>query len=191
MTNSLFEQELNASLEILRRGGLIVYPTDTIWGIGCDATNKDAVARIFQLKKREDTKSMIVLVAEERDVLYYTASPDLSVFNFIQEQDRPTTVIYEHALHLPDNLTAADGSIAMRIVRDEFCRHLIKRLKKPIVSTSANISGAPAPQHFNEISDEILSGVDHVVKWRQQDTTKAMPSQIIRWENGAPILIRK
>ena len=100
MTNSLFEQELNAALEILRTGGLIVYPTDTIWGIGCDATNKDAVARIFQLKKREDTKSMIVLVAEERDVLYYTASPDLSVFNFIQEQDRPTTVIYEHALHV-------------------------------------------------------------------------------------------
>ena len=96
-----------------------MYPTDTVWGIGCDATNEDAVARIFQLKRREDTKSMIVLVAEERDVLYYTASPDLSVFNFIQEQDRPTTVIYEHALHLPDNLTAADGSIANRNARTD------------------------------------------------------------------------
>ena len=191
MDKEFFEQEMTEALQVLRSGGIILYPTDTVWGIGCDATNEEAVQKIFTLKRREDSKSMIVLVGDERDILYYTASPDLSVFDFIQEQQKPTTVIFEQALHLPNNLVAADGSIAIRIVQDEFCRHLVKRLKKPIVSTSANISGEPTPKIFSEISNAIKQGVDYVVKWRQDDVTPSLPSQIIKWENGLPVFIRK
>lgn len=191
MDKAFFEEEITKALKTLREGGIILYPTDTVWGIGCDATNAEAVQKIFTLKRREDSKSMIVLVADERDILQYTASPDLTVFDFIQEQQRPTTVIFEHALHLPDNLVAADGSIAIRIVRDEFCRHLIKRLRKPIVSTSANISGEPTAKTFSEISNDIKAGVDYIIKWRQDDETPSLPSQIIKWENGQPIFIRR
>jgi len=191
MEKSFFETEVEKTLEVLRTGGVIIYPTDTIWGIGCDATNEESVRRIYQIKNREDSKSMIILVADERDVLQYVATPDLSVFDFIEEQTRPTTIIFEHAIGLPDNLIAEDGSIAIRIVRDEFCRHLIKRLRKPIVSTSANISGQASPKNFSEISDEIKNAADHVVKWRQDDTAIAQPSQIIKWNNdGTRITIR-
>lgn len=191
MSKDFFETEVEAALAVLRRGGTILYPTDTVWGIGCDATNEHAVQKIFAIKKRGDSKSMIILVADEREVLQYTASPDLAVFDFIEQQTRPTTVIFDGAIGFPDTLVAADGSIAMRIVRDEFCRHLIKRLRKPIVSTSANISGEVAPKNFAQISDEIKNGVDHVVHWKQDAETSSPPSQIIRWENGLPIIIRK
>src|SRR5678815_5064719 len=161
MERNFFETQVEGALEMLRRGNIILYPTDTIWGIGCDATNQEAVQRIYQIKNREDSKSMIILVAEERDVLQYVAAPDIAVFDFIEEQTRPTTIIFEQAIGLPDNLIAEDGSVAIRIVRDEFCRHLIKRLKKPIVSSSANISGQPSPQNFSDISNEIKNSVDH------------------------------
>jgi L-threonylcarbamoyladenylate synthase len=176
-----FENEVVQCLEVLKRGGVILYPTDTIWGLGCDATNTEAVKRIYEIKQREDTKSLIILVADEREILQYVAGPDLSVFDFIEQQTRPTTIIFDNAVGLPDNLVAEDGSIAIRIARDEFCRHLIKRLRKPIVSTSANISGQPSPQSFATISKEIKSSVDYVVRWRQEDSTPALPSQIIRW----------
>jgi L-threonylcarbamoyladenylate synthase len=190
MTHSLFDNEVEKALTVLRNGGIILYPTDTVWGIGCDATNEKSVRRIFELKQREDSKSMIVLVAEERDVLQYVAAPDLAVFDFIQQQLRPTTIIYEGAIGLAQNLVAADGSIAMRIVRDEFCRHLVKRLRKPLVSTSANISGEKTPASFASISEEIKKSVDYVVQWRQDDTTSSQPSQIIKWQNGVPVFIR-
>lgn len=191
MNIQLFEQEVEKALQVLRNGGTILYPTDTVWGIGCDATNEKAVRRIFEIKKREDSKSMIVLVAGERDVLQYVAAPDLSVFDFIEEQTRPTTIIYEHAIGLPSNLVAQDGSIAIRIARDEFCRHLIKRLGKPIVSTSANISGESTPQFFKQISPIIKEQVDYPVQWRQDDETPALPSQIIKWNNdGSKVVIR-
>jgi L-threonylcarbamoyladenylate synthase len=191
MEKSFFEQEVEEALKVLRSGNVILYPTDTIWGIGCDATNKEAVRRIYQIKKREDSKSMIILVADERDVLQYVAAPDLSVFDFIEEQTRPTTIIFGHAVGLPDSLIAEDGSIAIRIARDEFCRHLMKRLRKPIVSTSANISGQASPKFFAEVSEEIKSAVDHIVKWRQDDTSIALPSQIIKWNNdGSYTIIR-
>ena len=186
-----FTNDLEESLRILSEGGIILYPTDTVWGIGCDATNEKAIQRIFDLKQREDSKSMIVLVADEREVLQYVAAPDLAVFDFIGQQKRPTTVIFDGAIGFPDNLIAADGSIAIRIVRDEFCRHLIKRLRKPVVSTSANISGAPTPKTFSEITGPIRSGVDHIVQWRQDDTSAALPSQIVKWENGEVSWIRK
>jgi len=184
MEKNFFEKEVEKALEVLRKGGILLYPTDTIWGLGCDATNSEAVRRIYQIKNREDSKSLIILVAEERDILQYVAAPDLSAFDFIEEQSRPTTVIFEHAIGLPDNLVADDGSIAIRIVRDEFCRHLIKRLRKPIVSTSAIISGQPSPKFFAEVSNEIKSAVDYVVQWRQDDATPSQPSQIIKWNNN-------
>ena len=183
MEKNFFETEVEQALEVLRNGGVVLYPTDTIWGIGCDATNENAVKRIYQIKNREDSKSMIILVADERDVLQYVAAPDLAVFDFIEEQTRPTTIIFEHAVGLPGNLVAEDGSIAIRIARDEFCKHLVKRLRRPIVSTSANISGQASPKFFAEISDELKKAVDHVVKWRQDDTTPSLPSQIIKWNN--------
>jgi L-threonylcarbamoyladenylate synthase len=191
MDKVFFETEIEKALAILRAGGIILYPTDTVWGIGCDARNENAVQKIFDLKKRQESKSMIVLVADEREVLQYTASPDLAVFDFIEQQTRPTTVIFDGAIGFPDNLVAADGSVAIRIVQDEFCRHLIKRLRNPIVSTSANISGEPAPKAFKEISEKIKNGVDHIVQWRQDDESFATPSQLIKWQNGQAIFFRK
>lgn len=191
MNKQQFDQEVEKALQVLRNGGTILYPTDTVWGLGCDATDETAVRQIFEIKKREDSKSMIVLVADERDILQYVAAPDPAVFDFIQEQTRPTTIIFENAIGLPTNLVAKDGSIAIRIVRDEFCKHLIKRLRKPIVSTSANMSGEPTPQTYSQISEGIRQQVDHIVQWRQDDDTPSLPSQIIKWNNdGTKTIIR-
>ena len=191
MSKEFFDNEVEKALTVLRNGGTILYPTDTVWGIGCDATNEEAVQKIFALKKREDSKSMIVLVADEREVLKHVAAPDLAVFDFIEQQLRPTTTIYEGAIGLAHNLIAADGSVAIRIVKDDFCRHLVKRLRKPIVSTSANISGGAAPPNFSNISEEIKKGVDHVVQWRQDDNTASLSSQIIKWKDGEIVYLRK
>ncbi|TCZ73325.1 L-threonylcarbamoyladenylate synthase [Flaviaesturariibacter aridisoli] len=188
---AFFESELGAALDCLRCGGTLLYPTDTVWGLGCSALDAAAIDRIYTIKKRPDSKSLIVLVASERDILQYVAAPDLEVFTFMQQQERPTTVIFDGALGLPDNLVAADGSIAIRITRDPFCRALVKRLRAPLVSTSANVSGEPAAAHFSEVSEAIRQGVDHIVRWRQDDVTAAQPSQIIRWEEGAPVFLRK
>ncbi len=182
-----FTTDVEQCLPTLQSGGIILYPTDTVWGLGCDATNPRAVQKIYRLKQREASKSMIVLLAEERDVIRYVAQPDLSVFDYLDETTRPTTVIYKGAIGIADNLIAPDGSIAIRIVKDEFCRHLIKRLKKPLVSTSANISGQPAPAFFNAIAPAIISGVDYVVRYRQNDTTTAQPSAVIRWNDDGTI----
>src|SRR5215813_8053891 len=140
-----FEKDIEQCMMALRGGGLILYPTDTVWGIGCDATNENAAERIYKLKKRSDNKAMIVLVAEERDVLQHVANPDLRIFDYLQEAAKPTTVVYKGGIGLAENIVGKDGSIAIRICRDDFCRHLIKRFRKPIVSTSANISGQPVP----------------------------------------------
>jgi L-threonylcarbamoyladenylate synthase len=186
----LFEQDVQKCLEELHAGGLILYPTDTIWGIGCDATNPEAVKKVYALKQREEAKSLIVLMADEREVLQWVAAPDLAVFDFVAVQSKPTTIIFEQALGLPENLLAADGSIAIRLVQDAFCRHLIKRLRKPLVSTSANISGQASPKNFEEVSDAIKQGVDYIVQWRQQEVQPAQPSQIIRWVTGKVDWIR-
>ena len=187
-----FEIEVGHCIEVLRNGGVILYPTDTIWGLGCDATNETAIRKVYDIKKREDSKSLIVLLAEEREVLQYVAAPDMEVFNFLEEQVRPTTIIYEQAVGLPDNLVATDGSVAIRLVKDPFCRHLVRRLRKPLVSTSANISGEPSPSFFEEISETIKIKVDYIVQWRQDDLTPAKPSQIIKWNNdGTKVVIRE
>jgi len=185
-----FENDIEQCLKVLKDGGLILYPTDTVWGIGCDATNAGAVEKIYALKKRPDEKAMIVLVADEREVLKYVAAPDLQVFDYLQGAKKPTTVIYEGAIGLADNLVAKDGSIAIRICNEDFCRHLIKRFRKPIVSTSANISGAPAAKLFTEISNEIKKGADYIVNYRQDDDTIAKPSSVIKWNNGMVEIIR-
>jgi len=185
-----FENDIEKCLEVVKSGGLILYPTDTVWGIGCDATNEKTVEKIYKLKKRNDEKAMIVLVADEKDIMQYVAAPDLSLFDYLDKTAKPTTVVYDGALGFADNLISKDGSIAIRICKDEFCRHLLKRLRKPIVSTSANISGTPAPKIFNEISDEIKKGVNYIVEYRQNDTNAAQPSSLIKWNNGNVTVLR-
>lgn len=182
-------KDLEAALETLRQGGLILYPTDTVWGIGCNATDPQAIARIYDLKKRSDQKSMIILLADERDLLHYVAAPDIEVWNFLDQVKKPTTVIYENAIGLPDNLVNIDGSIGIRIVNEPFCKHLIKRLGMPIVSTSANISGEPTAAHFASISPAIRKGVDYIVQYRQQDTSPAQPSSVVKWNNNGTVTI--
>ena len=186
-----FSNDIEQCLAVLRKGGTIVYPTDTIWGIGCDATNSEAVEKVIQLKQRPPDKSFVVLMADESDILRYTARPDLEVFNYLERTSKPTTVIYEHAIGLADNVIAEDGSIAIRLVQDEFYRHLIRRFRKPLLSTSANLSGQAAPSDFHEIDKEILKSVDFVVEHRRSESVSASPSSIIKWQgNGKFTIIR-
>lgn len=188
-----FDKDIEQALSVLVAGGLILYPTDTIWGIGCDATNAAAVARVYALKQREAAKSLIVLMADERDIVKYTSAPDLRVFEYLRTVTKPTTVIYEGAIGLADNLVNTDGTIAIRVVKDRdlFCRHLIKRFRKPLVSTSANISGEPSPAFFKDIDLRVIGGVDYVVYHRRDDLTPSEPSAIIKWNaTGVPTIIR-
>lgn len=185
------EQDIEKALEVLHQGGLILYPTDTVWGIGCDATNPVAVEKVYKLKQRSDEKALIVLLADERDILQYVSAVDLSLFDYLEEQTRPTTVIYEGAIGFAENLTGADGSIAIRLCNEPFCRQLLKRFRKPIVSTSANISGEPPARIYAEISEPIRNGVDYIVHYRQDDDTPAAPSQLIKWEDGTVKVLRK
>ncbi len=186
-----FEKDIAPALAVLQAGGLILYPTDTIWGIGCDATNADAVARVYDLKQRAAAKSMIVLMADKRDILRYTSQPDLRIFDYLETVKKPTTIIYDGAMGLAANMISEDGSVGIRLVNEPFCRHLIKRLRKPLVSTSANISGQPSPAFFKEIGEEIKAGVDYIVEYRQQDDTPREPSAILKWNaDGEPTVIR-
>lgn len=184
-----FEYDIEPCLQVLLSGGLILYPTDTVWAIGCDATNVDAVERIYHMKKREHKKAMIVLVAEEKDILTYVTQTDLRIFDYIKGVHQPTTVIYDQAIGLAHNLLADDGSIGIRICRDVFCRQLIKRFRKPIVGTSANISGYPAPISFRDIDALILRGVDYVVNYRRDDTHPGRPSSIVKADKYGGITI--
>jgi len=186
-----FVNDIVNCLDVLKAGGLILYPTDTVWGIGCDATNEMAIEKIYTLKKRSDEKAMIVLVADERDIMQYVAAPDLSLFDYLETKTKPTTVVYDGALGFADNLLGKDGSIAIRICHEEFCRHLIKRFRKPIVSTSANISGIPFPKRFNDIDPAIKQGVDYIVQYRQDDESPAEPSSVIKWDNGKVTVLRE
>jgi L-threonylcarbamoyladenylate synthase len=184
-----FTTDIENSLSVLMKGGIILYPTDTIWGIGCDATNEEAVEKIYALKQRPSVKSLIILVADQREVLKYVANPDLQVFEYLETAEKPTTVIYEGAVGLAENLVNEDGSIAIRIVKEDFCRHLLKRLRKPLVSTSANISSQPPPASFKEINAEIIKGVDYVVQYRQDDAQPASSSTIIRWNQDGTVYV--
>ena len=186
-----FEQDILCCLEVLHKGGIILYPTDTIWGIGCDATNPQAVDKIIGLKQRPPSKSMIVLVADVRDINRYTSRAEPYIAQYLEKTKVPTTVIYEGALGLAENLLGDDGTVAIRIVQEDFCRHLIKRFRKPLVSTSANKSGHEPPKNFNGISKEIVAGVDYTVKYRQHDQTEAKASVLLRFNKvGDPVILR-
>lgn len=183
---------INKTLEVLQSGGTILYPTDTVWGIGCDATNEQAIKRIYEIKQRDDRKSLIILLPEAKDVFKYVANPHPDIISMLSSFKKPTTVIYEQAVGLPQNLINGDGSIAIRIISEPFCKSMLKRFKKPVVSTSANISGMPTPKLFVEISDEIKNSVDYVIPYRQDETTSPPPSQIIKINaNGSINIIRK
>ena len=180
------------ALDVLKKGGVILYPTDTIWGIGCDATNTKAVERIYEIKKREDSKSMLMLVDEAWRLSDYIKDVPEMALQLIEVSDTPLTIIYSHAKGISLKLISEDGSVGIRVTSDEFCRKIIGSLNRPLVSTSANISGRPSPQNFSEISEEILKSVDYVVKWRQEERGKSIPSSIIKIGAGGEIdIIRK
>lgn len=186
----LMEEDITNALAALKKGDIILYPTDAVWGIGADATNPAAVEKIYALKKRADTKAMIVLVPEEKWILDYVAEPAPKVADYIKGIAKPTTVIYEHAKNLAANLIASDGSIAIRICKANFAQLLMQTFGKPIVSTSANISGLPTPKCFNDISLDIIEGVDYVVRTEQEETSLKEPSAIVKWEKDQIIIIR-
>ena len=175
-----FVNDINKCCSVLEEGEIILYPSDTIWGIGCDATNEKAVEKIFNLKNRPDKKSMIILVASENDIYRYVENPDKKIFDYLLNTSKPTTVIYEKAKNIAQNLINIDGTIAIRIVNNDFCKALLTQFKKPIVSTSANKSGEPFPKNFNEISQEIKNGATYIVEHRQNDDTTCQPSSIIK-----------
>ncbi len=185
-------EEINNTLKILQNGGIILYPTDTIWGLGCDATNEEAVKKIYEIKRRIDTKSMLVLVDNENRVQRYVSEmPDLA-WDLIEASDTPMTIIYPEAKNLANSLIPEDNSIGIRVTNDEFCQKLIQRLKKPIVSTSANYAGDASPANFSEISEDIKKEVDYIVNWKQNDKTKHKPSSIIKLGVDSQIkIIRK
>lgn len=174
------KDDLQQALRVLQTGGVILYPTDTVWGIGCDATNKEAVDRIFRIKQREDAKSMLVLLDAAGKLQGYVSEiPDMA-WELIDMAQRPMTIIYPNARNLAQNLLAEDGSIGIRITHERFSQALCAGLRRPIVSTSANISGEPTPKNFAQISKEILSEVDYVVRYRQGEEQEAAPSSIIK-----------
>ncbi len=181
--------DIKACLSILENGGILLYPTDTVWGIGCDATNEAAVSKIFTLKNRIESKAMIVLLEDETELLNYVEDHSFQIFDYIKGIHKPTTVIYPRAKNLAPNLIGEDGSVAIRICKDPFCKTLIKQFGKPIVSTSANISGYPTPMCFNDISLEIIEGVDYVVKYKQDDNEIKQPSAIVKWDTEGNLII--
>ena len=176
----IYEDDIEKSLEALNRGGVILYPTDTVWGIGCDATNRAAVERIYAIKRRSEAQALLTLVSDTDMLAVYAGEVPNVALRLMEEATKPLSIVYPNAKNLAENLIAADGSTGIRIVGDPFCRRLIKEFGKPIVSTSANISGAPAPAIFDEISDEIKAAVDYIVHWRQDDRQPATASSIIK-----------
>lgn len=190
--NKTMENDIQKCLEVLRKGGIILYPTDTIWGIGCDAKNEKAVQRIYEIKKRIDSKSLIILVDHENQLNKYVRDVPAVAWDLIELSEKPLTIIYDDGGSLAPNVLAEDGSVAIRVCKDEFCKKLIYKFGKPIVSTSANISGEPSPNNFSEISSEIKIAVDYIVTWRQHENKKSQPSKIVKLKNNGEIkIIRK
>lgn len=182
-------EDIKKACEVLRVGGLILYPTDTIWGIGCDATNEEAVKKVYELKKRSDNKAMLVLTDSPVKLETYVSEiPDIA-WDLIEVADKPLTIIYSNAKNLAKNLLGEDGSVGIRVTNEEFSRRLCESFRKPLVSTSANVSGEPSPANFSEISEEVKNGVDYIVGYRQDDTQKASPSNIIKLGAGGLVQI--
>ena len=183
------DEDIKNAVEVLNRGGLILYPTDTIWGIGCDATNEEAVRRIYELKNRKDSKALLVLVDNSVKVDFYVDEVPEVAWDLIESSEKPLTVVYNGARNLASNLLADDGSVGIRVTKEAFSHKLCERFRKAIVSTSANVSGTPSPGCFSDISKEILDGVDYIVKYRQNEPAGATPSSIIKLGKGGQVQI--
>lgn len=186
-----FGTDLANALKVLRSGGVILYPTDTIWGLGCDATNVQAVRRIYEIKKRAENKSLIILVNSVPMLERYIDNPPEVALEIAELSEKPLTVVYDRGRSLADGVASEDGSVGVRVCSEPFCDELITGLRKPIVSTSANLSGSSAPAIFDEISEEMKSAVDYVCLWRQDDRSRATPSSVIKVSgNGVVKIIR-
>jgi len=185
-------EAINKAIEVLRSGGIILYPTDTIWGLGCDATNKDAVEKIYKIKKRDDSKSMLVLIDNPAKLnSYIDIVPELA-WDLIDLADKPLTIIYPNAKNLASNIIAHDRTIGIRVTNEDFSKKLCQRFRMPIVSTSANVSGATSPVNFNDIAEEIKTQVDYIVDFRQEESGGSTPSGIIKLGiNGEVTVIRE
>jgi len=188
----MFKQDIEQALDVLRKGGIILYPTDTIWGIGCDATNAEAVDKVNKLKGRTQDKNLIILLENDNKLVSYVREiPDVA-YELIEYTDEPLTIIYSGAKNLASNLIPKDGTIGIRIVKHDFCEELIRRFRKPIVSTSANFTNSPAPKTFNDIDQGIIEGVDYVVQYQQENQQENSASTIIKLgPSGQFELIRK
>jgi len=191
-SSPMFKKDIEQALDVLKRGGIILYPTDTIWGIGCDATNPEAIEKVNELKGRSKNKNLIILLDTDSKLSSYVREvPDVA-YELIECSDKPLTIIYSGARNLSPNLIAADGTIGIRIVKHAFCEELIHRFRKPIVSTSANLTNHPSPKNFSEIEEEIIQGVDYVVNYQREDQQKNSASTIIKLgPSGQFDLIRK
>lgn len=176
----MLRDEVAKAFQVIKDGGIILYPTDTIWGIGCDATNTEAIKRIFQLKQRDEAKSMIILLDTDNKLESYVSDVNPLAYDLIEYAENPLTLVMPGAKNISPALIAADGSVGVRICKHEFCQQLIQRMKKPLVSTSANVSGKPSPQYFSQIDDEIIQGVDYVVDIDQHSKEIKTPSTIMR-----------
>ena len=186
------EDDVKNAVEVLKKGGVILYPTDTVWGIGCDATNAEAVAKVYKIKQRDDSKAMICLVDSDARLQRYVRDVPNVAWDIMDLATKPTTVILDNAVNLAPNLIAEDGSVAMRITKETFSHELCYRFQKPIVSTSANISGENAAQNYSDISQELIDAVDYVCWTRRQEHKPHTPSSIIKLgQNGEVSIIRK
>ena len=180
MNEHVNETDVKQAVETLRAGGVILYPTDTIWGIGCDASNPEAIERLYQLKGRTTEKSLIILLENDNQLQSYVHEVPEVAYSLIEYAENPLTIVYDGAKNLPENLLASDKSVGIRIVKHPFCERLIRRLRKPVVSTSANLSGQPSPQHFHDIDPVIQEGVDYIVEFGQHDRSVRPPSTIMK-----------
>ena len=183
------QEEIKKACQIMAQGGIILYPTDTVWGIGCDATNEDAIKRIYALKQREDSKALLVLVDNAVKIDFYIDNVPEITYDLVELATKPLTIIYPNARNLASNLIAEDGSIGIRVTNEKFSQSLCQRFRKAIVSTSANISGYPTPMTFAEIPKEIKQGVDYIVQYRQEEMLLPSPSGIIKVGEGGLIQV--
>lgn len=183
-----FTEEINACLSVLDKGGLILYPTDTVWGIGCDATNEEAVRKVYALKNRDDSKALICLVANDAMLERHIDKVPELAYDIMDLSTKPTTIIYDRPKDIAKNLVAEDNTLAIRVASDKFCQYLINKFRKPIVSTSANVSDEPSPKGFHEISESILKGVDYVVNL-PSESLNALPSAIIKLGNDGTVKV--
>lgn len=184
-----WREDIRQAVEVMNRGGVILYPTDTIWGIGCDATNAEAVKKVYDIKKRADSKALITLVDSEAKVEFYIPDIPAAAWDLMDVADKPLTLIFDRARNLAENLLAEDGSLGLRITKEPFSKELCFRMRKAIVSTSANISGEPSPRNFSDISDEIKKAVDYICTSRREEKQNPPASGIIKITASSEVTI--